>query len=166
MGSVPVASPPATITPKAIRPGTARDLPETAELCVLFAREAASFQFDADYWTFAWREILRTGAGEILLAWADGALIGAIGLLYAPCLFDGQLYAEEAFWFVSPKHRGQGMRLLVAAENAARKRGAKRLVMAHLAGLNDRLAQIYERRGYHPLETKYALDLWHSQPPR
>ena len=134
------------------------DLEALSILGEQFAQEG-QFPFERPAWLKSWTAILKSGLGEILIGTQDGQVLGCIAILYAPSLNTGRLQAQEAGWFVRKDARGCGLRLLAAAENAARWRGAAALLMAHLAGLNERLGELYRRRGYRELETLYLLEL-------
>src|SRR4030095_333595 len=89
-----------------------------------FAGEG-QFAFERQAWLKCWTAILKSGLGEILMGTQDGQVLGCIAILYAPSLNTGRLQAQEAAWFVRKDARGCGVRLLAAAENAARRRGGR-----------------------------------------
>jgi GNAT superfamily N-acetyltransferase len=107
-------------------------------------------------------DLLRTlEAAQIVLV--DDQHRGLVAAVVFPSFFDGQtLLAQELFWWVAPEHRGSGVaiELLEATELAARQKGCKALLMLCLDGLGaDRVARIYERRGYAPTERTYMRKL-------
>lgn len=89
----------------------------------------------------------------------NGSVCGVIGALVFPNYWNvNELIAQELFWWVDEAARGTsaGVRLLSAAEDACRDRGAKKLLMLCLNDLDgDRVAQMYQRRGYEPQEQAY-----------
>jgi GNAT superfamily N-acetyltransferase len=92
----------------------------------------------------------------ILLVERDGLVVGMFGAMVAPHPFSGELTGGDLFWWVEPKHRGYGVRLLAAAEAWAKERGAVRFQMV---APNDRVADFYLNRGYTKLEATYQRSL-------
>ena len=85
-----------------------------------------------------------------------------LGIVY-PYIFNPQiLIAQELGWWVEPEYRGTtvGVRLLKEFELQARKKGANKIIMASLHNeYKDKLASIYNKLGYAPLEYMYIKDL-------
>lgn len=75
---------------------------------------------------------------------------GAAGGLVHPSIFnEHHITGQELFWWVDPSHRGAGLRLLTALEDAARERGAQSFMMGTHEALNFEAAtKLYGRRGY------------------
>ena len=94
---------------------------------------------------------------QSLLVSGDPA-IGMIGGIIYPHYFNNEIIAQELFWWVSPLHRGSGIKLLDAFEDWAKERGADKVMMISLEK-ND-VSGIYEKRGYHALEHTYERQLW------
>lgn len=88
---------------------------------------------------------------------------GMAGAALFPSFFDAQtLMAQELFWWVGEEHRRSGVavQLLDAVEAAARRMGAKVLLMLCIDQLDgERVAQIYKRRGYKPAERLFMRRL-------
>src|SRR4051812_11361518 len=61
--------------------------------------------------------------GNILVMEFNGALVGMIGLVFFPHYLSGERVAVEVFWWLEPEHRGEGRKLLKAAEDFAREHG-------------------------------------------
>jgi GNAT superfamily N-acetyltransferase len=91
---------------------------------------------------------LTVGTGFVLVA--GSPIRGMISGMMFEDMSTGELCCMEFFWFVDPNERGSiGIRLLDALEEEARKRGAVRVLMAHLASEKTaKFAKLYERRGY------------------
>lgn len=84
-------------------------------------------------------------------------LVGMIGVWVFDHPLSGDRVAGEVFWWVDPNQRGRtGIRLWDAAETWARERGASAMQMI---APNDRVARLYQTRGYRPLETVYQRSL-------
>ena len=98
---------------------------------------------------------------QIVLVDDQRRAMAAAGLF--PAFMDSRsLMAQELFWWVSPEHRGSGVaiELLEAIESAAKRMGAKALLMLcidHLDG--ERVAEIYKRRGYRAAERMFMRKL-------
>lgn len=142
---------------------TAINLPEVMQLGQSFFDEGKlPGAFDPEIAGATWAALIQSGAGVILaLRNNTGQMVGALGAIVFPDINDGKLVATEAFWYVLPGERhGGGLRLLHAFEEWAAARGAARLIMVHLLTLMpEKLAALYARRGYRPIETHYVKEL-------
>lgn len=92
----------------------------------------------------------------LLLAEFDGEAVGMIGFYVYPHFLSGEIVAGEIFWWMEPEHRGAGKQLLRAAEDEARKCGAKSMQMI---APDPRVGKLYERIGYSYVESTYQRDL-------
>lgn len=107
-----------------------------------------------------WGSLIEQNIGFILGLFSGEKLVGAFGAIVAEDLNDASLVANECFWFVMPEARGRGFELLLSYEEEAKARGAVRCSMIHLLNLMpEKLAHIYERRGYVAVETSYFKEL-------
>lgn len=95
-------------------------------------------------------------AGNILVMEFEGELVGMIGFMVLPHFLSGEVLGMEVFWWLEPEHRGEGRRLLKAAEDLARERGAKRMQMI---APNERVAVLYRRMKYQFVESAYQKTL-------
>lgn len=88
---------------------------------------------------------------------------GVIGFMISPLFFNIQkLSAVELFWWVDKEKRGSslGIRLLKAAEEQARKLGAKNFSMLSIDRLKSRkLDSLYTKLGYSLSERIYMRRL-------
>lgn len=84
-------------------------------------------------------------------------VVGMLALAYLEHHLTGEFYVDEIAWWVDTEHRKSpaGYRLLCAAEDWTRQKGARVLKMLSPAGSD--IGKLYERRGYRPLETAYLL---------
>lgn len=97
-------------------------------------------------------------SGVLLVAEADGILVGVVGLILAPSIFnDNVLCAYEAIWYVAPSAQlaGIGKALFYAVEPACKAKGVKVVHMIHLANSPPQAAALYERGGYHHAESTW-----------
>jgi len=67
---------------------------------------------------------------------------------------------QEIIWYVSKKHRRQGINLYRAFEHMSLKRGMKHIVMVNMGNFkNDAFKKFYESEGFDLLETQYIKKL-------
>ncbi len=128
---------------------TVREIPLMYEGGRLFLEEAKfPAPFSEKSFGAHWRLLISAELGEVWAELVDGKIVGAIGMAFLEDTFTNVPTAFEQFWWVHPDHRNSrlGLELWHKFEERARERGAKRLVMVHLASLN--LQSVFERRGY------------------
>tara|TARA_R110000765_G_scaffold338023_1_gene428261 strand:- start:556 stop:1011 length:456 start_codon:yes stop_codon:yes gene_type:complete len=93
----------------------------------------------------------------------DGVTIdGTIAGIIYPDVTTGDSVCTEMFWFVKPENRGSmsSIKLLDSLESEAKRRGCARLAMTRICGMNDeKLADLYARRGLREFEINYIKDL-------
>lgn len=100
--------------------------------------------------------------GVMLVAEKDGAVVGMVGLIVAPFMFNAAvLTAHEIVWYVRPEEvgKGAGAALLAAIEPACRERGVVAIQMVHLSTSPPQAAALYERMGYRYTESSYTKEL-------
>lgn len=98
----------------------------------------------------------------MLVAEADGQVVGMVGLVVAPFMFNHSINAAyEVVWWVEPEAQGSGIgkQLLAAIDNACIARSASIVVMVTLASSPPQAAALYERAGYTHSETSYTKRL-------
>lgn len=145
----------------AIRPATDVDIPRLVEMGTRFIsettyRDRITNSPDA---MLALAERLLTGGDDATVLVADraGAVVGMIGLVAFAHHISGERVVGEVCWWVDPEARGSaGVRLLKAAEQWARARGATAIQM--IAPTDD-VARIYLALGYVPVETTFQRNL-------
>ena len=95
--------------------------------------------------------------GAIFVSEHGHDVSGFIAMMVYPHPFSGERLAGEVGWWVEPESRGiDGMRLLRRAEEWARDKGAKKIVMV---SPNARVDAFYERLGYRPIERAFGRNL-------
>jgi GNAT superfamily N-acetyltransferase len=94
--------------------------------------------------------------GGLLVAERGGTLVGMLGFVVFPHFISGEQTASEAFWWVEPEYRGEGIKLLREAEKCARNAGAEKMAMI---APNERVANLYKRLGYEFVESAYQRTL-------
>lgn len=100
--------------------------------------------------------VLMNPDGVILVSGSDASLTGMIAMLAYDHPFSGERTAFEVVWWVEPEARGDGVRLLRAAEDWAKEQGAGKVQMV---APDDRVGTLYRRMGYVPVETSYQRSL-------
>lgn len=103
-----------------------------------------------------------TGQHVLMVAEEGDQLVGMLGAYVVPFLFNAsKTGAYEACWWVNPEARGGmlAVRLLKAAEEAAKAKGADHIDMIHLATSPPQAAAIYGRTGYAPSQTTWTKEI-------
>jgi pentatricopeptide repeat protein len=146
-----------------IRELTINDLasPDLIELARTFYNEGRiPGKFIPEVFKANWTNFINNGCGVIYGQYIEGKLIGAIGGLVYPDPNDGVLVANENFWFVKNKARGNGIKLFYKFEYWVKLQGAKRLIMVYLQNsMPDKMEQIYRKMKFKKLETHYWKEI-------
>lgn len=136
-----------------IRLAVARDVPRLVEMGLRFRRESEYNQHLSENAEKMAELAGRLAADDCLLvSEREGLLVGMLGYVLFPHFLSGELVAGEVFWWVEPGFRGEGLKLLRAAETRSRAAGAKYLQMI---APNDRVAAVYKRLDYSFVEAAY-----------
>ena len=117
--------------------------------------------FHPEKFVALWTHLMMMGLGAILVARnAQGVIVGGLGCMTAPDVYDGDATALECFIYVLPEKRG-GMtffRLLRAYEDWAAQQGVApdNIRVACMEGYRpDDLEAAYRKLGYVPLERHF-----------
>ncbi len=94
---------------------------------------------------------------EMLVAEYEGSIVGFIGMIYSPCIWNLKVsIAEEVFWWVSKDAPSStALRLLRRGNSNAVARGCKFVVFKSLTSSPETLDKVYRRMGLRPTETSY-----------
>jgi GNAT superfamily N-acetyltransferase len=144
---------------RVIRPATHEDVPALVVMGQQFAQTEMYrdvLHENPEQMAIVAGNLIDHESGAILVLERDGILVGMIGILCTVHFLSGELCAGEVFWWVTPGHRGDGVRLLKAAESWAMVRGAKTLQMI---APTERVGQFYDRMGFTRIETGYQKAL-------
>jgi len=142
-----------------IRRATAADIPRLVEMGQRFRRESEYSALLADnpeQIAALCHQLVSHPSGGAFVAEKDGRVIGMIGYIVYNHLMSGEKVAGEVAWWVEPEARGDGLRLMRAAEDEARKAGA---VQMQMIAPNERVGALYQRLGYRVMETTYVRTL-------
>lgn len=141
-----------------IRDAVPADIPDIVRLGRAFFEESGWQERlagipDSDFCPETFAETATAlGKNFVLLVYEkNGAVVGMIGVPYAPAIFNKKLLiAGEIFWYVDASYRkGAGAELLRQLESALRARNVKLLGMVSEHGLrHEALAQVYKRAGF------------------
>jgi GNAT superfamily N-acetyltransferase len=97
--------------------------------------------------------------GVFLVAEQDGDVIGMVGLVVVPFMFNpSKRSAHEVVWYVDPSARAAraGPALMAAVEPACRALNVDVIHMLHLSSSPSGAARMYERLGLKRTETTYS----------
>ena len=100
--------------------------------------------------------IIANESGAVFVSGSDATLTGMIALLAYDHPFSGERTAFEVVWYVEPEARGDGVRLLRAAEDWARREGITKMQMV---APNQRVGDFYTRMGYEFVESSFQRSL-------
>ncbi|KKK46687.1 hypothetical protein LCGC14_3162760, partial [marine sediment metagenome] len=86
---------------------------------------------------------------EILVAEYEGRIVGGIGMVYAPCMWNFKVsIAEELFWWVSKDAPSStALRLLRRVSSNSVAKGCKFIVFKSLSSSPETLDKVYRRMG-------------------
>lgn len=136
-----------------IRTATASDVPRLIEMGERFRSSSTYRKYlsgnSEQMRRFA--EKIIDGDG-LLVSERSGKIVSMLGFVVFPHFMSGETTGGEVFWWVEPEHRGEGLKLLRAAEKCARSVGAKRFQM--IAPSED-VEKLYELMGYEYVESTY-----------
>ena len=94
---------------------------------------------------------------EVLVAEHEGEIVGGIGLLFAPFLWNStRLSMEELFWWAAPDApTTTALRLLRATEKRREQVGATIVTFKALTSSPKSIGRLYARMGLQPVDTSY-----------
>ncbi len=142
-----------------IREASEGDVPRLVELGLRFMHESAYGQhlsINRQAQAELARSLIEAPHGLVLVDEQDDEVVGMIGVIATRHPHSGDPVMSELFWYVLPRARGTGVKLLLRAEAWGRQNGiTKSLVVSP----SDAVAALYERLGYEPLERQFIKTL-------
>lgn len=140
-----------------VRPAVFEDVPWLIAMGTRFIRETEyRHHMAVDHATLSQLMASLMDNDEAIILVVGERPHGMIGMIIFDHPMSGEKFASELFWWTDPDQRGEGIKLLKAAERWAKEAGAVRIQMV---APNDRTAQAYERLGYSKIETHYQRGL-------
>src|SRR5688572_6746059 len=125
----------------------------------------AKYPGEFAYDTFAnfWEPMLSQGYGEVFIATVKERVVGLVGALFSPSLFNGQLTMMFHFWYARPEVRRitrVGVDLFDMMMLQARIRDVSAVLAGHILTINeDGCQKFFERRGFVLREMVYRKEL-------
>jgi len=144
---------------RVIRPATHEDVPALVVMGQQFAQTEMYrdvLHENPEQMAVVATNLIEHESGTVLVLEREGVLVGMIGIICTLHFLSGEMYAGEVFWWVTPGQRGDGVRLLRAAESWAIESGAKTLQMI---APTERVGRFYDRMGFARMETSYQKEL-------
>lgn len=135
-----------------MRAATLQDMPALLEIGRKFCA-TAGLEFSAEALSASLANMIANESCALFIT-DDGR--GVIGGIVYPHFFSGTLVAQELFWWCE----GGGLKLLERFEQWAHEAGAQKVLMLCLESVEpERVASLYRRRGYLPLERSFSRSL-------
>lgn len=122
-----------------------------------FKEKGIPGSFNRKVFVETWKRLLNSNVAALWVTVHEGKITGSLGGLLFPDPNDGELVAQEMFWYVSEQSRKSldGVRLMLNFESWAKVMGAKRIIMAALVNSDFKIGELYLAKGYKPVETHY-----------
>lgn len=142
-----------------IREATLVDIPTLVSLGCAFMRESgysAHFAINRQAQTRLAMKLIRSPTGKVFVDESNREVVGMIGVIATDHPHSGDCCLSELFWYVSPYHRGSGVRLLKAAEKWGREIGARKFLVVSPTA---KVSEFYRRVGFAPLEEQFIMDI-------
>lgn len=139
---------------------TKEDVQKVAEFMTQFQKASEFVKVNVPHTVEAYWNLITQKIAVFMMLEHEEEMIGGLGAIKYPDMHDGKLTAVETFWFISPDHRGAGMKLFNAFEQWGKDQGCKKLAMIHLSdSYPEILEKIYMRKGYKLAEKHYIKEI-------
>lgn len=146
-----------------VRKATKDDLPKIVEMGLAFfndTKHAAVVPYNAEAVERISEQLMQDErAGAVFIAHTEnGEIIGATaGILFPLWMAPEHITGQEMFWYVMPEHRkSKAGSLLFAALEEWAANNSDSFCMVALSHMHEnRIGQMYESKGYVPLERTY-----------
>lgn len=143
-----------------IRKVDVSEVPYVTRFMKRFEKATEFVKVDVEYSIGTYVDLISNDHGVMIVAEAEGEMVGGIGGIKAPDLHNGDMIAVETFWFVDPEYSGPGLQLWKAFEEWAKEEGCVKVAMIHLEdSCPATLETLYRRRGYKPIERHYVKEI-------
>ena len=142
-----------------VRNATQDDIPRIVEMARTFYADSGYTAIaEASIPSLAGLAIITMESGVMLVAEADGAVVGMACLFVEPFTFNPSvMVASEIAWWVDPAHRGSllAKEMLSVIDDRCKALGVNVIRMATLANSPPQAAALYERLGYTKADSYY-----------
>ena len=114
-------------------------------------------EIDHEYYIAQWRKFIDTGMGVVFYLVKNNVVVGGIGAIKVPNIFNGKTMLVEMFWYVNPKHRKAGLLLYDAMEKYFEEnKKLDRFAMIHMENsMPEKLKSFYVKKGFKLMETQW-----------
>lgn len=139
------------------------ELPEIEPIARQFFEEA-KYPGTFCFRTFSnfWEPLLKAGYGSIFVAKFGETIVGLIGALFCPGIYNGQMTAMLHFWYCTPEARKQkiGTKLFSRMESEWVFRQCKHVIAGHIKAINeDCFEKWFIHRGFKMVEVGYHKEI-------
>lgn len=108
--------------------------------------------FNKEVFTNSIKVFSGSSLASIFISIEGDVLEGVICVAIYPCIFSGDLVADELFWYANKN----GIQLLKHVEKYCKSRKIERIYMGSLAMINkERMDALYKRMNYQLVDLKY-----------
>jgi hypothetical protein len=123
-----------------------------------FREKGLPGSFNRETFIKTWKRLLEANFGALWVVKEGDKIVGAMGGTLYPDPNDGELVAQEMFWYIAEDHRNSidAIRLFMHFEAWAKAMEAKRILMVALLNSPLKIDSFYKARGYTPVETHYV----------
>lgn len=103
------------------------------------------------------QRLLDLGVVDVLVVEHDEVIVGVIGMIYAPCIWNVEvMLAEELFFWVAPEAPvTTALRLIRGARSRAQECGCSHVVFKSLTSSPAKLDRVYRAMKLRPTEISY-----------
>jgi GNAT superfamily N-acetyltransferase len=118
---------------------------------------------DIDHATKVYKKLITDNMGAMIILTDESGsidkMVGGLGCVKGPDLHYPRITAVETFWYVTPEHRGSGLKLIKAFEAWAKRNNCDACAMIHLAdSFENRLPNLYNRLDYELVEQHFVKE--------
>lgn len=139
-----------------IRDITAEDKLEILRLVEMFFKERlekCNTYYSPEHASTHFDLFLNTPGVLALCVEENDKIVGMIAGIASAIIFSNSVAMQEMVWYVEPKHRKGGLRLLKEFEKRSKERGLNLVMMVGMTG--DPVLKLYNRFGYSQMQETF-----------
>ena len=142
-----------------VSPAVSRDIENIAQAAQEFAKNGYPTDkcCEDHIWTVI-RDAMDNTNALVAVLRDEGEFAGCFLGVVGPHVLTGKLSCAEIFFWVEPRYRGHGRKLLDYVQKLALQRGCSELVLSAPQSA-ERAATLFRRWGFKPAETWYRKEL-------